>query len=73
MSQDFPFMKFYIVNINPEAVATFFINKNMCATPLTSPRAADSDYENICLYSPCYSTICLIKNSKKTNQSSIDK
>ena len=40
MSQNFLFMKVNIVNINPKAVATFLLTKNICAIPMTSPRAA---------------------------------
>ena len=37
MIQNFPFMKFNTISINPKAVATFFINENICATHMTSP------------------------------------
>ena len=46
MSQNGQFVKVHIVNINPKAVATFFINKNYlcCATLMTSPRATPGRY-----------------------------
>ena len=39
MSQNVQFMKVNIVNINPNAVATFLLTQIICATPMTSPRA----------------------------------
>ena len=62
----FKFMKVIIVNINPTVVAIFFINKNICATPMASSRAVPGlEYQNVSSHTNTYK-YC-IRNKQLTN------